>query len=193
MVTYTLRRLLQGAIVLLAVIWFSFTLTYFQPDGALAPAYYECKERLTHACLHYYINQFGLYKPYQVRFWDYLTQLVVHFNLGYSYVQNESVATLLTVYIPRTFWLALVSLVLATLIAVPLGTYQAWKRNSALDYSATVVTFVLVLHPRVRPRLHPPGRLRLPPGLVPRPSHPTTSTRGRSSPIPWASCCPSPR
>lgn len=147
MLVYTLRRLLQGAVVLLVVIWFSFTLTYFQPDGALAPAYYLCKTHLTHACLQGYINQYGLAKPYLVRFWDYLVQVVVHFNLGYSFVQNQSVSTLLSVYIPRTFWLALVSLVLATAIAVPLGIYQAWRRNSGVDYTATVVTFVLYCIP----------------------------------------------
>ncbi len=147
MLAYTLRRLASGAVVLLAVIWFSFTLSYFQPDGALAPAYYLCKTHVTRQCLNLYINQYGLAKPYLTRFWDYLVQVVVHFNLGYSFVQNESVSTLLKVYIPRTFWLALVSLVLATLIAVPLGIYQAWRRNTTLDYSATVVTFVLYCIP----------------------------------------------
>jgi peptide/nickel transport system permease protein len=147
MLAYTLRRLGQGAIVLLAVIWFTFTLSYFQPDGALAPAYYLCKTHPTHACLQHYINEYGLARPYLIRFWDYLVQVVVHFNLGYSFVQNASVSTLLGVYVPRTFWLALVSLVLATLIAVPLGIYQAWRRNSTLDYAATVVTFVLYCIP----------------------------------------------
>ena len=142
MFAYTVRRLLQGLLVVLAVIWFSFTLSYFQPDGALAPAYFACKTKLTQACLQHYIALYGLGHPYFQRLWEYLWAVVVHQNLGTSFVQNSSVTELLKLYIPRTFWLALISLVLATVIAVPLGIYQAWKRNTVFDYIATGSSFI---------------------------------------------------
>jgi peptide/nickel transport system permease protein len=144
MIAYVIRRLLQGLIVLLIVLWFTFTLSYFQkPHGSLAPAYILCGVRQTHACLNGYITQLGLNQSYFVRFWNYVFGVVVHFNLGYSYKQTSTVAGLLSVYIPRTFWLALVALMLAVIVAVPLGIVQAWKRNSALDYTGTAVAFIM--------------------------------------------------
>lgn len=147
MLAYTVRRLFAGFLVLLFVIWFTFTLTYFQPDGALAPAYTLCRQHLTKACLNGYINQYGLSKPYLVRLWDYVFGVFVHFNLGTSFVQNNSVSGLLGVDIPRTFWIAFFSLALAIVIAVPLGIYQAWRRNSPADYIATAGSFTLYAIP----------------------------------------------
>jgi peptide/nickel transport system permease protein len=141
---YIVRRLLQGLLVLVLVLWFTFTLAYFQqPHGATSPAYILCGVHLTHACLNGYIQRLGLAQPYPVRFWHYLTGVFFHFNLGYSYKQTSTVAGLLRLYIPRTFWLAFISLLLAVLIAVPLGIMQAWKRNSAIDYSVTAGAFIL--------------------------------------------------
>jgi peptide/nickel transport system permease protein len=144
MLYYVVRRLLQGIVVLIIVLWFTFTLAYFQkPHGALSPAYVLCGTHLTHACIQGNITALGLDQPYLQRFWDYLTGLFFHFDLGYSYKQNSSVAGLLSLYIPRTFWLAAVSLAIAVLIAVPLGILQAWRRNTAIDYVATASSFVL--------------------------------------------------
>ncbi len=145
---YLLRRAGAGALVILFVIWFTFTLQYFQTYGALAPAHVVCAEHATKACLNRVIRQFGLAEPYPVHFWHYLWGVVAHFDLGRSFKQQPAnVTSLLALYIPRTFWLALVSLVLATVIALPVGTYQAWRRNSFFDYSATGVAFFLYAVP----------------------------------------------
>lgn len=141
MVSYLIRRFLHGVFVLLFIIWFVFTLSYFQPDGALAPAYLLCKTHTTRACLNHYINLYGLAKPYPIRLWQYVEGVVVHFNLGFSFDQTQSVSSLLTLYIPRTFWIAFISLVLALLIALPVGLVQAWRRNSIFDYVATGTGF----------------------------------------------------
>jgi peptide/nickel transport system permease protein len=147
MLSYIVRRLLQGAFVILFVIIFSFSLSYLQPHGADAPAYILCGTHQTTACLNEYINQFGLNRPYFVRLWDYIYGVVVHFNLGHSYKQNQSVGQILGIFIPRTFWIAFVSLVLAVVISLPIGVYQAWKRNSVFDYTATGILFVMYAMP----------------------------------------------
>src|ERR1039458_10063360 len=144
MIAYVIRRLLQGLIVLLIVLWFTFTLSYFQkPHGSLAPAYILAGVRQTHACLDGYITQLGLNQSYFVRFWNYVFGVVVHFNLGYSYKQTSVVDCVLSFYIPRTFWFGLVGRMLVVIVALPLGIVQAWKRNSALDYTGTAVAFIM--------------------------------------------------
>jgi peptide/nickel transport system permease protein len=67
----------------------------------------------------------------------------IHFNLGTSYKQNLSVWAIISIYVPRTLWLALSSLILTILIAIPLGMFQASRRNTTFDYTATGVAFVL--------------------------------------------------
>jgi peptide/nickel transport system permease protein len=147
MLAYTIRRLFQGLFVLAFVIWFTFSLSYLQPQGAYAPAHILCSTHQTRACLNFYIRTLGLNQNYFVRLWQYVEGLVVHFNLGFSYKNNQTVGSLLGVFIPRTFWIAFFALVFAVLIAVPLGIYQAWKRNSVFDYAATGFGFVLYAIP----------------------------------------------
>lgn len=49
-------------------------------------------------------------------------------NFGFSYVLNQPVSSLLAQRLPKTAFLAGVSVVLAVLIAVPVGLYQAVRR-----------------------------------------------------------------
>lgn len=88
----------------------------------------------------------GYDKPLIVQYFAYLNQLL-HGNLGYSYKLNQSVDSLLAENAPRSALLSGTSLVLAILIAVPLGVYQAVKRNSVGDYVATSASFTFYSMP----------------------------------------------
>jgi len=145
--SYILRRLGQSVIVLLIVIVLTFSLPYFQPHGILAPAYAVLGARATPFNVHIWASQHGLLEPYWTRLYQYIFQLVFHLNLGYSYKQELSVRTIIALYVPRTVWLALSALVLTVLIAVPLGIFQASRRNTAVDYAATGTAFVLYAIP----------------------------------------------
>lgn len=143
MVNYILRRLVQSIFVLLIVMLITFTLPYFQPHGILTPAYGVLGTHANARTIAEWGAQNGMNHPYVVRFWNYLDQVFIHFNLGHSYKQNLSVWNIISLYVPRTIWLALSSLVLTAVIGVPLGMYQAFRRNTVFDYSATGAAFVL--------------------------------------------------
>jgi peptide/nickel transport system permease protein len=68
-------------------------------------------------------------------------------NLGYSYKQGLAVTTIIGLYVPRTVWLALSALIFTIIIAIPLGIFQASRRNTAADYAATGTAFVLYAMP----------------------------------------------
>src|SRR5665213_2425214 len=121
----------------------TFTLPYFQAHGIYGPAYTVLFTHASPANVARWGAQHGMNHPYLVRFWNYLVQVFGHFNLGHSYKQNMSVWQVISLYVPRTIWLALSSLFLTTVIAIPLGIAQASKRNTGFDYSATGVAFVL--------------------------------------------------
>lgn len=147
MFTYILRRLVQSFIVLMIVMLITFTLPYFQQGGILAPAYAVLGTHANNFTIHVWGAQNGMNHPYLVRFWNYFLQVFVHFNLGHSYKENMSVWGIISLYVPRTIWLALSSLFFTVIIAIPLGILQASRRNTTFDYAATGTAFVLYAMP----------------------------------------------
>ncbi|HUV57690.1 MAG TPA: ABC transporter permease [Acidimicrobiales bacterium] len=147
MFTYILRRVAQSFVVLILVMLVTFTLPYFQYHGIRAPAYVVLGTHATPANVAHWAQANGMNHPYWVRFWTYATQVLFHFNLGHSFKQNMSVWQIIALYIPRTIWLAVAALTFTILIAIPLGIFQASKRNTAIDYIATGSAFVLYAVP----------------------------------------------
>jgi peptide/nickel transport system permease protein len=88
----------------------------------------------------------GFDAPVIVQYWHYLIG-VLHGNLGYSYKLNQSVAALFGERWARSAYLSGAGLVLAVLIAIPLGIYQAVKRNSVGDNVATGLAFMAYAMP----------------------------------------------
>jgi peptide/nickel transport system permease protein len=81
-----------------------------------------------------------------VQYLHYANQLL-HGNLGYSYKLNQSVAALFQERWARSLYLSGAALVLAVLLAVPLGIFQAIKRNTWGDNVVTSITFTAYAMP----------------------------------------------
>lgn len=147
MLAYILRRLIQSAIVLVIILVITFSLPYFQPHGIEAPAYTVLGSRSSPHNVYIWAYNHGLTQNYFVRLMKYFDQLIFHFNLGHSYKQSLSVNSIIALYVPRTVWLALSALIFTVLIAIPLGIFQASRRNTVVDYVATGSAFVLYAVP----------------------------------------------
>ena len=143
MLAYLVRRFFQSIVVVLLVITITFILPYFQTQGILTPDFQINGFHASPIILHQWAQQNGLLQPFFVRYWHYLVQIFVHGNLGYSWKNQQSVWSEITLFVPRTIWLAVISTILTLLIALPVGTVQASKRNSVFDYSMTNFFFVL--------------------------------------------------
>jgi peptide/nickel transport system permease protein len=142
-IRFLLRRCAQAVVVLLLVSVIVFGLLHLLPGG---PARAILGTHATPTNIAAFNEQNGLDSPVPVQYWHWLTG-VLSGNLGFSYVQNESVASLLAQRLPKTAFLAGVSVLLAVLIAVPVGFFQAVRRNRAGDYVVTTVTLVLYSTP----------------------------------------------
>jgi peptide/nickel transport system permease protein len=140
---FLLRRCSQAVVVLLLVSVIVFGLLHLLPGG---PARAILGTHATPTNIAAFNKQNGLDSPVPVQYWHWLTG-VLSGNLGFSYVQNQSVASLLAQRLPKTAFLAGVSVLLAVLIALPVGFYQAVRRNRAGDYVLTTVTLVLYSTP----------------------------------------------
>jgi peptide/nickel transport system permease protein len=140
---FLIRRCAQAVVVLVLVSIIVFGLLHLLPGG---PARAILGTHATPTTIAAFNKANGLDQPVPAQYWHWLTG-VLSGNLGFSYQQNQTVAALLANRIPKTAFLAGVSVVLAVLIAVPLGLYQAVRRNKADDYVVTTVTFVLYSTP----------------------------------------------
>ncbi|WP_250564483.1 ABC transporter permease [Sphaerisporangium fuscum] len=96
--------------------------------AALTPAQQEALQR-------YY----GLDQPLFTQFFSWLGNLATG-NLGYSARAQQSVLDLTLRSLPVTFELAMLSIILALLIGVPLGTLAASRRDSARDALGQLVS-----------------------------------------------------
>jgi peptide/nickel transport system permease protein len=111
-----------------------------------SPAIIVLGPKASPAAVKIWNQQNGFNKPVIVQYWNYVYG-VFHGNLGYSYKLNQSVTALLGERWARSAYLSGAGLVLAILIAVPLGIYQAVKRNSFGDQAITSVAFTAYAMP----------------------------------------------
>lgn len=91
-------------------------------------------------------HQNGFDKPLPVQYLVWLWHLLQG-DLGYSYHLNQSVGSLIVERLPKTLVLGALSLIVALIVAVPVGVRQAVKRNGVFDYAATGLAFVFYAMP----------------------------------------------
>jgi peptide/nickel transport system permease protein len=144
MIGFIIRRLGQAIIVVLGVTVITFVLLHLLP-GSLARNILGNKA--SPQAIAQFNHQHALDKPIYVQYWYFLKQLLQG-NLGYSYQYNRTVDSLLKTELPHDILLGGASLILSLLIAVPVGIAQAVKRNRALDYAGTGVSFILYSMPQ---------------------------------------------
>jgi peptide/nickel transport system permease protein len=143
MTGFIIRRAGQAVIVLLGVTLVLFLLLHALP-GSLARAIIG--PRATPQEIVAFNQANGLNHGVFHQYFTYLNHLL-HGNLGFSYKKQVSVRTLLAGELPKDLLLVGSSLVIALLIAIPVGVAQAVRRNGLLDYAGTAVSFVLYALP----------------------------------------------
>ena len=86
-------------------------------------------------------KEYGLDQPVYVRYVKWLGR-ALQGDFGHSLVTRRPVTVELMSGIPATVYLALVGISLSMLIAIPLGTIAAVRRNTAIDYTAQVTSLI---------------------------------------------------
>lgn len=77
----------------------------------------------------------GLHLPLYEQWWKYLTALV-RGDFGHSLFSGRPIINLLFERIPATLHLSIIALMIATLIALPLGLLAATRQHSIFDYGS---------------------------------------------------------
>jgi len=140
---YLLRRLGTSIIVLIGISIFVYLLLHaIYPSPARA----VLGLRANNAQIAAWNQENGFSRPVIEQYLSYMNGLL-HGNLGYSYANNQTVGSLFAERLARSIYLSGISLLLAIIIALPLGIFQAAKRNSLGDNVLTSAAFILYSMP----------------------------------------------
>lgn len=143
MIGYIVRRLIIAVIVTIGIAAVTFALLhYLQPS----PASIVLGPKAQPAAIATWNEQHGYNRSEFAQFVSYLGNLA-HLDFGQSYKLSQSVNALFRENAGRTAYLSGAALLLSLLIAIPLGIWQAVRRNSIGDYTVTSATFILYSMP----------------------------------------------
>ncbi|HEY8526201.1 MAG TPA: ABC transporter permease [Acidimicrobiales bacterium] len=133
---YLLRRTAQAAVVLFGVSVLVFSIMHLVPGDPVRLALGTRFDQDTYDAL---VERAGLDQPLVVQYLDWASSALVG-DLGVSFRSGETVTAVILERLPATVSLAVASIVVALVIALPLGLLSAVRPRSAVDYAATVAS-----------------------------------------------------
>lgn len=139
-------RLAHIFLVLLGVSFLSFLLMYVSPGDPVRAMYAVSGSIPSEEVLEQTREELGLNDPFFIQYGNWISNCL-RGDFGTSYSKGEAVATLLMERVMPTIQLALLSLVIMVLVAVPIGVYSALRQNSILDYLLRGTTFISISMP----------------------------------------------
>jgi len=128
MLAFVVRRIVQAAMVMLAVAFIAFALFQYVGDPVLSMLGQDATPQ-QRAELR---RDLGLDDPFHLQFAHFLGN-AVQGEFGLSYRQGRKVSTLIRERFPATLELSLAAALLALAIGVPLGVYTALRRRGVLS------------------------------------------------------------
>lgn len=138
-----LSRLASAVVVIFGVLCLVFFLIHLVPGDPVEVMLGESARAADREALRHAL---GLDQPLLTQFGHYLVN-VVHFDLGSSIHSQRPIVDILLERLPATLQLALAALLVAVLIAFPLGVLAAVRKDSAWDHSAMAVSLLGVSIP----------------------------------------------
>jgi peptide/nickel transport system permease protein len=135
MLGYIVRRVLAAIPVMVMVALFVFLLLRLTPGD---PAAIIAGDMATPAQLEKIRSSLGLDKPVLMQFFSWFG-LLLQGDLGTSLISNTPVTAMIAERLEPTLSLALMTISLAIVIAVPMGVLAAWRHKTWIDYA--VMTF----------------------------------------------------
>jgi peptide/nickel transport system permease protein len=131
---YILSRIAQMVPVLFGVLLLVFLITHIIPGD---PVLLMLDIQYTQEEYNKMQKFLGLDRPVHVQFLSYL-EGILKGDLGTSIHTSEPVTKRILRRFPATFVLAVTSLLISALVAIPIGIVSALKRNSKIDYASMV-------------------------------------------------------
>jgi peptide/nickel transport system permease protein len=138
MLRYILNRFFGMVVVMFLVVTIVFVIVRVTPGD---PAAVMLGPEATQQDIADLRGRLGLDRSLGVQYVYYIGQLL-RGDLGQSIFLNQPVATALADRAEPTFFLTLFSILIASVIALPIGIYSAYRRGSLVDQLATALAML---------------------------------------------------
>ena len=145
MTAYVIRRVLWGILMLVVVCLATFII--FRVLPTVNPAVLRAGRNPTPQSLKEIEHSLRLDRSLPTQFYDYIREILLHFNFGYSYGSNESVTGLIKERLPATISLTVGAAVLWIVFGIGIGVISALRRHSYTDRGAMGGALLLVSAP----------------------------------------------
>ncbi len=143
MLHYIISRLVSAVVVLVGVSCMVFLLIHLVPGDPVEVMLGESAQPADREALR---RSLGLDQPIPVQLLSYFDGLV-HLNLGISLHSQRSIVDLLLERFPATLELTITALLVAMVIAFPLGVLAAIRKDTVWDYGAIGLSLIGVSIP----------------------------------------------
>ena len=141
--SFLVRRLLLTIPVLLGVATLVFSLIHLIPGD---PVQAMLGESASPESVNELRARLGLDRPLYIQYFSFLNG-VAHGNLGTSLRTSEPVTAAIADRLPATFELAAAAMLVAVVIAIPLGVLAASRAGTAVDHAATTLALIGISMP----------------------------------------------
>ena len=136
---YVLKRVLLIGPILFGVSLISFGALELLPGGPVEAAF---GTRANPELVAQLRDQYGLNRPFHVRYVDWVTDIVFELDFGQSIRTERDISTLLATSLPVTVWLAASGALVSVVIGIPAGIVSAVHHYEPPDYAATFLAFL---------------------------------------------------
>ena len=145
MLRFIIRRLLWVIVLLFVVSLLTFVIFYLFPSAD--PAQLRAGRQPNPELVEQIRHQLGLDNPWYQQYFDYMKQLVLHFDFGYSYQNNISVREQIFDRFGATASLAGGAAVIFLISGIAIGTISGTRRHSLLDRVTMGASLVAISAP----------------------------------------------
>jgi peptide/nickel transport system permease protein len=145
MFRYIVRRILWAVAMLFIVSGVIFLIFYVLPSAD--PAVLRAGRNAGTQQIANIRHSLGLDKPIYVQYVQYMRQVFLHFDFGYSYQYEIPVRTLILSRLPATIWLVVGGVILWLLMGLTVGIVSAIRRRSLTDRVSMTISLVFISAP----------------------------------------------
>lgn len=140
--TYIVRRLLMLIPIIIGVSFITFFLVHLAPGD---PAELILREQLDgdppREAVEQLREEMGLNDPFLIQYGSWLTH-VIQGDLGDSYRTKRPVISEILARLPATLELAMASMIISLIIAIPIGVISAVEHNTLIDKMSMLATMI---------------------------------------------------
>ena len=146
MMAYIVRRTLLAAITIVFISMIAYGIVQL-PEGDIVDAYLEMVDQRQDAIgrtedeMYAMRELWGLNRPVVVQYWDWFSGILLRGDFGFSYWKESDIQPVIAPLILPTIYLAVFTIAITWIMAIPIGIYSAVRQHSIGDNVFTLLGF----------------------------------------------------